>query len=169
MMRTKEKYEELRGRFQERASEERISTKAWRRATRMVKLVDILHGLGFGPDLDDQYYRVCVDYRGYRYLWGMNDDIITVFAEVGTYETPMEQEVWAALGAVINATLSSEMLVSIFYEEGVINIYSEQYLGKRELDEDEVMYMLKNISDATWNFLADIKEQEELKGYVVCR
>ena len=99
----------------------------------------------------------------------MNDDIITVFAEVGTYETPMEQEVWAALGAVINETLSSEMLVSIFYEEGAINIYSEQYLGKRELDEDEVMYMLKNISDATWNFLAEIKDQEELKGYVVCR
>lgn len=169
MMRTKEKYEELRGRFQKMASDERVSTKNSRKAIRMLKLVDVLHGLGFGPDLDDQFHRICVDYRGHRYLWGMNDDVIVVFAEVGTYEKPMEPEVWAALGTVINVTLCSEMMVNIFYEEGIINIYSEQYLGKRELDEDEVMHMLKNISDATWNFLADIKDQKELKGYVVCR
>lgn len=48
MMRTKEKYEELRGRFQKMASEERVSTKNWRKAARMLKLVDLLHGLGFG-------------------------------------------------------------------------------------------------------------------------
>lgn len=169
MMRTKDKYEALRDRFQEMVSETRVSTDGWRRATRMVRLIEILHGLGFGPDMDDQYNRICVDYRGHRYMWLVRHDVITVFIDVGTYQNPMCSTVWSALGTVINETLSVEIMVNIFCADGVIKIFSEQYLGKRELDGDVVMYMLNNISDVTCGFRTDVRDKEELKGYVVCR
>lgn len=146
-------------------------SREWKESDRRYKLAEILNDLGFLPEYDGEYDAIAVEYRNHRYVCDViKVNILSIFSVIAQFDEDNldEEEILAIMDAVQDANICGVM-AKVYVCGGEIYVSSEQFLGKRDIGEDEVAFLIKCMDEAARKFCRSVKVNDFINEYVVCR
>lgn len=170
-MGTKEEYIDLKEILKYEMRSHTFLSSEWKMSDRRYKLAEILNDLGFLPEYDGEYDAIAVEYRNHRYVCDViKVNILSIFSVVAQFDEDDldEEEILAIMDAVQDANICGVM-AKVYVCGGEIFVSSEQFLGKRDIGEDEVAFLIKCMDEAARKFCRSVKVNEFINEYVVCR
>ena len=146
-------------------------SREWRMSDRRYKLAEILNDLGFLPEYEGEYDAMVVEYRNHRYVCDViKGNVLSLFSLIARFDEDDldEEEILAIMDAVQDANICGVM-AKVYVCGGEIFVSSEQFLGKRDIGEDEVAFLIKCMDEAARKFCRSVKVNDFINEYVVCR
>lgn len=170
-MGTKKEYNELQKILKDEVSSYPFLSREWKESDRKFRLSEILNDLGFLPEYDYEFDAMTVEYRNRRYICDViRVDILSIFSVIAQFdEDDLDEEGALAIADIIHEVNASEKVVKIYVAWGEVVVSSEQFLGKRKLEEDEVAFLLRSMDNAARVFRKYAKVNELVNDFVVCR
>lgn len=170
-MGTKKDYIELQEILRDEVRSHPFLSREWKISDRRYKLAEILNDLGFLPEYDDEYDAIAVEYRNRRYSCDVvRVDVLSVFSVIGQLDKDEMSEYDAsAIADVIHEVNSNEVMAKIYVVGGEVSVMAEQFLGKRDIEENEVAFLIKCMDEAAREFCQSVKANDFINEYVVCR
>lgn len=170
-MGTKNEFVELQELLKDEVRSHPFLSREWKESDRRYKLADILNDLGFLPEYDGEYDAIAVEYRNHRYVCDViKVNILSIFSVVAQFDEDDldEEEILAIMDAVQDANIC-DVMAKVYVVGGEIVVSSEQFLGKRKIEEDEVAFLIKCVDHVARVFWENVKCNELINDYVVCR
>ena len=97
-------------------------------------------------------------------------DVLSVFSVIGQLDKDEMSEYDASVIAdVIHEVNSNEVMAKIYVVGGEVSVMAEQFLGKRDIEENEVAFLIKCMDEAAREFCQSVKANDFINEYVVCR
>lgn len=146
-------------------------SREWKESDRKFKLSEILNDLGFLPEYDEEYDAIAVEYRNHRYVCDViKVNILSIFSVIAQFDEDNldEEEILAIMDAVQDANVC-EVMAKVYVCGGEIFVSSEQFLGNRDIGEDEVAFLIKCMDEAARKFCRSVKVNDFVNEYVVCK
>ena len=146
-------------------------SQEWKMSERRYKLAEILNDLGFFPEYDEEYDAMAIEYRNHRYVCDViKVDVLSIFSVIAQFDEDEvdEEETLAIMDAVQDVNVC-EVMAKSYVCGGEIFVSSEQFLGKRDIEEDEVVFLIKRMDEVARKFCRSVKANDFINEYVVCR
>lgn len=170
-MGTKNEFVELQELLKDKVRSHPFLSREWKESDRKLRLSEILNDLGFLPEYEGEYDAIAVEYRNHRYVCDViRVDILSIFSVVAQFDEDDldEEEILAIMDAVQDANIC-DVMAKVYVCGGEIFVSSEQFLGKRDIGEDEVAFLIKCMDEAARKFCRSVKVNDFINEYVVCR
>lgn len=170
-MGTKNEFVELQELLKNEVRSHPFLSREWKESDRKLRLSEILNDLGFLPEYEGEYDAIAVEYRNHRYVCDViRVDILSIFSVVAQFDEDDldEEEILAIMDAVQDANIC-DVMAKVYVCGGEIFVSSEQFLGKRDIGEDEVAFLIKCMDEAARKFCRSVKVNDFINEYVVCR
>ncbi len=170
-MGTKNEYIDLQEILKYEVRSRPFLSKEWKMSDRRYKLAEILNDLGFLPEYDDGYDAIAVEYRNRRYVCDViKGDVLSFFSLIAQFdEDDMDEEEILAIMDTVQDVNICGVMAKVYVCGGEIFVSSEQFLGKRNIEEDEVAVLIKCMDEAARKFWRSVKVNDFINEYVVCR
>lgn len=164
-MGTKESYRELLERIHMDA--EYYSSKI-SMTERRIELVKVLKELGLFCFYHDYYQEPAVTYRGHTYVFDMVEPFqLGFYADIATFDKD-DDDLKSELHTVFNDINWTQFLAYLYEVDGNVVISSSQYVGKRKICQEEVVFMLKTMDSALRKFHTKVRSNEYINDNVTC-
>lgn len=170
-MGTKNEFVELQELLKDEVRSHPFLSREWKESDRKLRLSEILNDLGFLPEYEGEYDAMAVEYRNRRYVCDViRVDILSIFSVVAQFDEDDldEEEILAIMDAVQDANVC-EVMTKVYACGGEIFVSSEQFLGNRNIGEDEVAFLIKCMDEAARKFCRSVKVNDFINEYVVCK
>ena len=170
-MGTKNEYIDLQEILKYEVRSRPFLSKEWKMSDRRYKLAEILNDLGFLPEYDGEYDAIAVEYRNRRYVCDViKGDVLSFFSLIAQFdEDDMDEEEILAIMDTVQDVNICGVMAKVYVCGGEIFVSSEQFLGKRDIGEDEVAFLIKCMDEAARKFWRSVKVNDFINEYVVCR
>ena len=170
-MGTKNEYIDLQEILKYEVRSRPFLSKEWKMSDRRYKLAEILNDLGFLPEYDGEYDAIAVEYRNRRYVCDViKGDVLSFFSLIAQFdEDDMDEEEILAIMDTVQDVNICGVMAKVYVCGGEIFVSSEQFLGKRDIGEDEVAFLIKCMDEAARKFCRSVKVNDFINEYVVCR
>lgn len=170
-MGTKNEFVELQELLKDEVRSHPFLSREWKESDRKLRLSEILNDLGFLPEYEGEYDAMAVEYRNRRYVCDViRVDILSIFSVVAQFdEDDLDEEELLAITDIVHEINACEVMAMVYVVGGEIVVSSEQFLGKRKIEEDEVAFLIKCLDHVARVFWENVKCNELINDYVVCR
>lgn len=170
-MGTKNEYIDLQEILKYEVRSRPFLSKEWKMSDRRYKLAEILNDMGFLPEYDGEYDAIAVEYRNRRYVCDVTKvDALSFFSLIAQFdEDDMDEEEILAIMDTVQDVNIYGVMAKVYVCGGEIFVSSEQFLGKRDIGEDEVAFLIKCMDEAARKFWRSVKVNDFINEYVVCR
>lgn len=136
--------------------------------SRQVELVNVLKSLGIFCFYSAEYEAPAFIYRGHEYKFDMAAaNQLSLYTEIAEFDED-DYDVKCELYDYINVGNWTQFMMSLYICEEAVVLSSSQYVGKRMIDPEEVVFMLKSMDENLRDLHKGIGEHEYLYDKVVC-
>lgn len=165
IMGTKESYDELLQMYYRKA--EYYSSEI-SMAERRVELINVLKDLGLFCFYHDCYDVPAVTYRGHTFVFDMVEPFqLGFYADIASFDKD-DDDIKSELHAAFNDINWTQFLAYVYEVDGIVVISSSQYVGKRKINHDEVVFMLQSMDEALREFHKQVERDGYLNKNVTC-
>ena len=170
-MGTKKEFIELQEILKDEVHSYPLHSREWKVSNRRLKISEILNDLGFLPVYNDELDDIAVEYRNRKYSCDIiRENILSLFSVIAHFDQDaLNEEEALAVADIIHEVNAFEVIGKVYLIGGEVVVSSEQYLGKRDIEEDEVAYILNSMDHVARSFWGYVKVNELIKEYMVCR